>query len=51
MFKNLVLIIAILCITFQGFAQKDINNYKYVVVPLQFDFLVGKARMIEAKAE
>ncbi|WP_299115240.1 hypothetical protein [uncultured Winogradskyella sp.] len=42
MFKKLVFIVVILCISFKGLAQKDINNYKYVVVPLQFDFLKGK---------
>ncbi|RZN80253.1 MAG: hypothetical protein EVB11_11830 [Winogradskyella sp.] len=42
MFKKLVLIVTVLCISFKGLAQKNINNYKYVVVPMQFDFLKGK---------
>ncbi|GGI58295.1 cell envelope integrity protein TolA [Winogradskyella haliclonae] len=42
MFKKLVLILTILGISCKGFAQKDINNYKYVVVPLQFEFSDGK---------
>lgn len=42
MFKKLVFIVAILFLSLKGFTQKNINNYKYVVVPLQFDFLKGK---------
>jgi len=36
-----ILLIA-LFITTAGFAQKSINNYKYVIVPTKFDFVKGK---------
>jgi len=40
--KKSFLFLAIITLGFYGIAQKNINNYKYVVVPLQYDFLKGK---------
>lgn len=36
--KNLVLVAILCCSSFFGFAQEDINQYRYVVVPKQFEF-------------
>ncbi len=38
MSKKIVLIISFMLISFYGTAQKDINNYKYIIVPKKFDF-------------
>lgn len=41
--KNRITILALfLCIGFSALAQKNVNNYRYVVVPLKFDFLSEK---------
>ncbi len=38
--KNRITILALfLCIGFSALAQKNINNYKYVIIPLKYDFL------------
>jgi len=39
MFKKIVCIVSFILIGFYGAAQKDINNYKYIIVPKKFDFL------------
>lgn len=36
--KNLVLVAILWCSSFFGFAQEDVNQYRYVVVPKQFEF-------------
>lgn len=40
--KKLFLLIIIICFIPKGNSQSEIHNYKYVVVPLQYDFLKGK---------
>lgn len=40
--KKLAVLILFLSIGFTAIAQKDINNYKYVIVPLKYDFLNEK---------
>lgn len=42
--KNIVAIALIFFIGVSSFAQNSVNDYKYVVVPLQFDFFKGKDR-------
>jgi len=42
MIKKYSLILLVMGFVFISFAQKNINNYKYVVVPMQFDFVNGK---------
>ncbi|SHH27439.1 hypothetical protein [Winogradskyella jejuensis] len=42
MSKKIVITVLVLFIAISSFAQSSINDYKYVVVPLQFDFLKGK---------
>jgi hypothetical protein len=41
MFKKTVFIISFILISFLGTAQKDINNYKYIIVPKAFNFSNG----------
>lgn len=38
MFKKIVCIVSFILVSFYGAAQKDINNYKYIIVPKKFDF-------------
>lgn len=40
--KKLTVLILFLSIGFTAIAQKEINNYKYVIVPLKYDFLNEK---------
>jgi len=40
--KKLIIFITPLLFTIQGWSQSEINNYKYVVVPLQYEFLKGQ---------
>ncbi|WP_243471075.1 hypothetical protein [Winogradskyella sp. MH6] len=40
--KKLAVLILFLSIGFTAIAQKDFNNYKYVIVPLKYDFLNEK---------
>ena len=40
--KKLAVLILFLSIGFAAIAQKEINNYKYVIVPLKYDFLNEK---------
>ncbi|WP_375235601.1 hypothetical protein [Winogradskyella sp.] len=42
MFKRLAFIVLVLLVGLSAFSQKNLNDYKYVVVPLQFDFVKGK---------
>ncbi|MFD1063862.1 hypothetical protein ACFQ1Q_11455 [Winogradskyella litorisediminis] len=42
MLKKIIFVLITLSLTVPSFAQNSINDYKYVVVPLQFDFLKGK---------
>ena len=37
--KKIALLIFFLSIGFASIAQKNINNYKYVIIPLKYDFL------------
>lgn len=39
MLKKIVLVIPFICISFFGIAQKDINNYKYIIVPKKYEFV------------
>jgi hypothetical protein len=41
MFKKIVFIISFILISFLGTAQKDINNYKYIIVPKTFNLSDG----------
>ena len=41
MIKKVVLLL-LLCLGFNAYAQKTINNYQYVIVPLTYDFLGEK---------
>ena len=40
--KKIIILSIFLCFAFKSMAQTDLNNYKYVVVPLQYDFLKGQ---------
>lgn len=40
--KKLTVFVLFLCVGFSALAQKNINNYKYVIVPLKYDFLSEK---------
>jgi hypothetical protein len=40
--KNILFLCLIACSCFNGWAQNTVNDYKYVVVPLQYDFLKGQ---------
>ena len=42
MFKKIVFTVSFILISLFGTAQKDINNYKYIIVPEKFDFLKGE---------
>ncbi|RNC83496.1 MAG: hypothetical protein ED556_13140 [Winogradskyella sp.] len=42
MLRKVAILLIILSIGFKGFTQENINAYKYVVVPLKFEFLKGK---------
>lgn len=39
---KLLVVLLFFCIGFSAIAQKNINNYKYVIVPLKYDFLSEK---------
>ena len=39
MSKRLTVLMFFMCIGFTAIAQKNINNYKYVIIPLKYDFL------------
>ncbi|WP_405572931.1 hypothetical protein [Winogradskyella sp. Asnod2-B02-A] len=38
MFKKIVFTISFILISFYGIAQKNINNYKYIILPTSFEF-------------
>ncbi len=38
MFKKIIFTVSFMLISFYGTAQKDINSYKYIIVPKKFDF-------------
>ncbi len=38
MFRKIIFTVLFMLISFYGTAQKDINNYKYIIVPKKFDF-------------
>jgi hypothetical protein len=38
MFKKIVFTVLFILVSFFGTAQKDINNYKYIIVPKAYDF-------------
>ncbi|WP_299125533.1 hypothetical protein [uncultured Winogradskyella sp.] len=40
--RNLIILSILFCFAFKAECQTDLNNYKYVVVPLQYDFLKGQ---------
>ncbi|MCB0399175.1 MAG: hypothetical protein KDD26_06025 [Winogradskyella sp.] len=40
--KKLTVFVLFLCVGFSALAQKNINNYKYVIIPLKYDFLSEK---------
>lgn len=40
--KKILFLCLIACSCFNGWTQNTINDYKYVVVPLQYDFLKGQ---------
>jgi uncharacterized protein YegP (UPF0339 family) len=40
--KKLIILSIILCFSLKSNAQVDLNQYKYAVVPLQYEFLKGK---------
>ena len=40
--KALIVSGILCCLAFNLQAQKSINDYKYVVVPLQYEFLKGQ---------
>lgn len=44
MYKKIVLVIAILFLSISAFSQasSSINDYKYLILPLQYDFVKGK---------
>jgi hypothetical protein len=42
MMKKLIILSILFCFAFKAESQTDLNNYKYVVVPLQYDFLKGQ---------
>ncbi|MDO1499787.1 hypothetical protein Q2T40_06560 [Winogradskyella maritima] len=37
-----IILIAICLLSVKGFSQKSINDYQYLILPLQYDFLKGK---------
>lgn len=42
MLKKIIFTVSFIFISFYGNAQKDVNNYKYVIVPKEFDFTKGE---------
>ncbi|WP_400080944.1 hypothetical protein [Winogradskyella sp. R77965] len=42
MLKKIIFAVLFLLVSFFGTAQKDINNYKYIIVPKKFDFTKGE---------
>ena len=42
MFKKIIFTVSFILISFYGTAQKDINNYKYIIVPKAFNFTTGE---------
>lgn len=42
MYKNILILVLVLFLGLPSLAQNSINDYKYVVVPIQFEFLKGK---------
>ena len=40
--NKLAVVLLFLCLGFSATAQKNINNYKYIIVPLKYDFLSEK---------
>ena len=44
--KRILLLVAIIGLSLKSEAQININNYEYVVIPLQYEFLKGKDPLI-----
>ena len=44
MLKKIVFTVSFILLSLYGFAQKNINNYKYVLVPKSYDFTKGEDR-------
>ena len=42
MLKKMLFVVSFILFSLYGTAQKDINNYKYILVPKKFDFLKGE---------
>ena len=42
--KNVISVACFLLLTLLGYAQQSLNDYSYVVVPEQYDFVTGKDR-------
>lgn len=42
MYKRIIITISFILVSLYGMAQKDINNYKYVIVPKSFEFTNGE---------
>ena len=40
--KKQILILILICLTFQLKAQEQLNNYKYILIPESYDFTEGK---------
>jgi hypothetical protein len=40
--KKLLILTLVLCFAIKADSQTDLNTYKYVVIPMQYDFLQGK---------
>ncbi|WP_412561525.1 hypothetical protein [Winogradskyella sp. MIT101101] len=40
--KKILILCILITFAFKSEAQTDINNYKYIVIPLQYEFLKGK---------
>ncbi|WP_400080941.1 hypothetical protein [Winogradskyella sp. R77965] len=40
--RKLLILSILLCFAFKAESQTELNNYKYIVVPLQYDFLKGQ---------
>ena len=38
MLKKIVFTVSFILISFYGIAQKNINNYKYIILPTSFEF-------------
>lgn len=41
-FQKITLIGFVCCVSLCSFAQKNLNTYKYIIIPSQFEFLKGK---------